>query len=286
MGAAGAEARGGHALLALASMRLAPAVLLVSIAVGCTSQRAPERSAKESPQDSPPPVPPEDPALVEQGSSSAASLEPERFAQRCVVATGYASEAKIGSQIDLGGASLGVFFEQGDRWQVPNGTRVEIRGTMVERADLPVFVERPGELAMQGIPVPEGTDLEEARKRWVIEHAEVVSFRSATEVEAKLATQVGQRVVLRGVLWSRNGEWWFVYDGVSIHLDRIDDVESKDHGGAAVLAGTLSRRPMPRIDQLGIHSEPELVESFVVQVETITAHPPEMLRECPAPTGP
>ena len=42
-------------------------------------------------------------------------------------------------------------------------------GVVAKRYDLPVFVPRKGEPVVQGIPVPEGTDLHEAGKRYIIE---------------------------------------------------------------------------------------------------------------------
>jgi hypothetical protein len=39
------------------------------------------------------------------------------------------------------------------------------------RHDLPVFVQKPGEPPRQGIPVPEGTDLHAASRRYVVRDA-------------------------------------------------------------------------------------------------------------------
>jgi hypothetical protein len=39
------------------------------------------------------------------------------------------------------------------------------------RHDLPVFVQKPGEPPLQGIPVPEGTDLHAASRRYVVRDA-------------------------------------------------------------------------------------------------------------------
>jgi len=49
------------------------------------------------------------------------------------------------------------------------GELVVVTGTVAQRADLPVFIAEPGEpIMMAGIPMPPGTDLEEARKRYVL----------------------------------------------------------------------------------------------------------------------
>ena len=49
-----------------------------------------------------------------------------------------------------------------------NGTTVRVTGTVVERQDKPVFIEKQGEPPVAGIPCPEGTNLKEARKRHLL----------------------------------------------------------------------------------------------------------------------
>ena len=48
------------------------------------------------------------------------------------------------------------------------GQRVEVVGVLEERHDLPVFVLRAGEPTIAGIPVPEGTALHAASRRFVL----------------------------------------------------------------------------------------------------------------------
>jgi hypothetical protein len=209
-------------------------------------------------------------------------FNPAPWNNRCVIAEGYAVASKSSEMLDLGGPTLGVIFDGDGGWQVPLGAWVRVRGTVVQRSDLPVFVQDPNAPIMQGMPVPEGTDLEQARKRWVIEHATVTLLRDPAQVEAELGAKLGQPVELRGILWSRNGLWWFVHDGVDMHFERARDLDVDQHHGQAVtLVGTLSRRAMPRIDQLGITSKPELEEAFVVRVDAIEAHPAWKLEACP-----
>lgn len=209
-------------------------------------------------------------------------FDPAPWRNRCVIAEGYAVAAKGSELIDLGGPTLGVMFETDGGWQVPLGAWVRVRGTVVERSDRPVFVADPNGPIMQGVPVPPGTDLEQARKRWVIEHATVSLLRTLEQVEAELMGQIGKKVELRGMLWSRNGLWWFVHDGVDMHFERARDLDvERHHGQAVTLVGTLSRRNMPRIDQLGISDKPELAEAFVVRVDAIEAHPAWKLEACP-----
>lgn len=209
------------------------------------------------------------------------SFDPSVWDGRCVIAQGYAQGQKIGAALNLGGPMLGVIFENGDsQWSAPLGVRVRVKGRIAQRDDLPVFVQEPGEPIMQGISVPPGTDVEQARRRWVIEHAEATVIRTPEQVEAELATQVGESVALGGILWSRNGAWWFSHEGVDVHVERSGTLEFQ-HGEVVILRGKLSRRSMPRIDQLGITSEPELAEAFVLHVDAIEPHPMWAIEACP-----
>jgi hypothetical protein len=49
------------------------------------------------------------------------------------------------------------------------GKTVEVRGVIVERHDLPVFIADSNEPPVQGIPMPPGTDLHKASKRYILE---------------------------------------------------------------------------------------------------------------------
>lgn len=51
------------------------------------------------------------------------------------------------------------------------GQRVHVVGVLEVRHDLPVFVQKPDEPLVQGIPVPEGTDLHAASRRYVVRDA-------------------------------------------------------------------------------------------------------------------
>src|SRR5690349_21552239 len=72
---------------------------------------------------------------------------------RCVIAEGYAVAMKIGPALDLGGPTIGVIFDGDAGWQVPLGAWVQVRGTIVQRSDLPVFVQDPNKPIVQGMPV-------------------------------------------------------------------------------------------------------------------------------------
>jgi hypothetical protein len=216
------------------------------------------------------------------------NFDPAAWTNRCVIAEGYAVSSKGSEMLDLGGPTLDVIFDGDGRWQVPLGAWVQVRGTIVERSDRPVFIQDPNEPIMQGIPMPPGTDLEQARKRWVIEHATVSLLRAPEQVEAELMDLMegGKTVELRGTLWSRNGQWWFVHDGVDMHIERARELNVEwQHGQAVTLVGSLSRLELPRIDQLGISDNPELAEAFVLRVDAIEAHPAWKLEACPDAVG-
>jgi hypothetical protein len=226
-------------------------------------------------------------------TESSTTFDPSIWNGRCVIVQGYAQEQKIGALLNLGGPSLGVVFDGGDssshpgdradsQWTVPLGVHVRVKGRIAERADLPVFVQDPNEPIMQGMPVPEGTDLEEARRRFVIEHMETTVVRTPEQVEADLTARVGESVELGGILWSRNDVWWFSHEGVDLHLERGGGAaEWQDHGEAFTVRGKLSRRPMPRIDQLGLVAEPERAEAFVLTVDSLGPHPVWPIEACP-----
>jgi hypothetical protein len=217
------------------------------------------------------------------------NFDPASWNNRCVIAEGYAVSSKSSEMLDLGGPTLGVIFDGDGRWQVPHGAWVQVRGTIVERSDQPVFIQDPNAPIMQGMPVPPGTDLEQARKRWVIEHATVSLLRAPEQVESELMAlmdQGGKTVELRGILWSRNAQWWFAHDGVDMHIERARDLDVEQHHGRAVtLVGSLSRGKLPRIDQLGISDNTERAEAFVLRVDAIEAHPAWKLEACPGQGG-
>jgi hypothetical protein len=91
-----------------------------------------------------------------------------------VTLTGEAHNAKMGALLE--GKDFMIWVDlPGEAW--PNGMYhgndegdpVVVTGTVVQRSDLPVFIAEPGEMDKAGIPMPPGTDLEEARKRYILE---------------------------------------------------------------------------------------------------------------------
>jgi hypothetical protein len=65
-----------------------------------------------------------------------------------------------------------IWIDGLDAWPAGlRGKRVRVTGKVIERADLPVFVHRDDEPEMAGMPVPPGTDLEKARRRFLLTEA-------------------------------------------------------------------------------------------------------------------
>lgn len=85
-------------------------------------------------------------------------------------------ESRLGRTVEIEGeaenrkmgAAVGDLWVDGDVPPGMNGKQVRVRGILTRRDDLPVFVPDPKEDAKAGIPVPKGTDLEKARRRYVI----------------------------------------------------------------------------------------------------------------------
>jgi aminoglycoside 3-N-acetyltransferase len=93
-----------------------------------------------------------------------------------ITVEGTALNAKLGAL--LRGPGPEIWIADLDGWPEgyylggDSGRRVRVRGTVVERHDLPVFVQRKGEPQRTGMPVPEGTDLRAARQRYLLQDAE------------------------------------------------------------------------------------------------------------------
>lgn len=83
---------------------------------------------------------------------------------------GIAQNRKIGAYLD----GPGIYVDlPGTQWPSEVcGKPVEAKGTVVERHDLPVFVDDPNKPPVSGIPVPPGTDLHAASRRLVLEQVE------------------------------------------------------------------------------------------------------------------
>jgi hypothetical protein len=91
---------------------------------------------------------------------------------RRVTVVGIAEQRKIGAVVQ--GEDFEIWIVGLHDWAEPfSGKQVEVVGILEERHDLPVFVaDTPEERGMRaGIPVPSGTDLHEASRRFVLRDA-------------------------------------------------------------------------------------------------------------------
>jgi hypothetical protein len=87
-----------------------------------------------------------------------------------VTLEGIAEARKLGAV--LRGNDFDVWIDQLQDWPRNHvGQRVRVTGILEERHDLPVFIQKPGAPAAGGIPVPEGTDLHQASRRYVVRDA-------------------------------------------------------------------------------------------------------------------
>jgi hypothetical protein len=89
-----------------------------------------------------------------------------------VTVEGRALEAKLGPLLAGDGPDLWIdglsawpegFYRGGEE-----GARVRVTGTVIERSDLPVFIEDGSGPARAGMPAAPGTDLADARKRHLL----------------------------------------------------------------------------------------------------------------------
>ena len=90
---------------------------------------------------------------------------------KVVTLKGRAENAKLGAI--LVGEDFSVWIDGLDRWpeeffQGGGWRRVKVTGTVIEKYDLPVFIPQENDLMITGMPVPKGTDLHEASRRYLL----------------------------------------------------------------------------------------------------------------------
>ncbi|OAI49620.1 hypothetical protein AYO44_06345 [Planctomycetaceae bacterium SCGC AG-212-F19] len=92
-----------------------------------------------------------------------------------VTVEGVATNQKVGAS--LCGDGEAIFIDGIHSWPAgyyfggEQGKRLRVTGTVIERHDLPVFIPKPDKAPPQGIPVPEGTDLQKASQRFLLQNA-------------------------------------------------------------------------------------------------------------------
>lgn len=90
---------------------------------------------------------------------------------QAVSVEGIAEARKLGAA--LRGEGFDVWIDRLADWpRELAGRKVRVTGILEERNDLPVFVPRPGEAPAAGMPVAEGTNLQQASRRYVIRDAQ------------------------------------------------------------------------------------------------------------------
>jgi hypothetical protein len=88
-------------------------------------------------------------------------------------------ESRLGGQVDAegvtenlkAGTAVGGLWIDGGIPEGLEGKKVRVTGRLIRRNDLPVFrreAQRDFGMGPAGIPVPEGVDLERARRRYLI----------------------------------------------------------------------------------------------------------------------
>jgi hypothetical protein len=99
------------------------------------------------------------------------SLPLEARLGHIVTVDGIPEDAKLGALLMIGGSRT-VWIDGLDAWSPElHGKVVEFTGKVVQRSDLPVFVHQDGEPERAGIAVGPGTDVEQARCRFLLTEA-------------------------------------------------------------------------------------------------------------------
>jgi hypothetical protein len=94
---------------------------------------------------------------------------------KVITVEGRAVNCKIGAQ--LIGAGFDLWIDGLSSWPEgycnsgDGGKKIKVSGILAEDNALPVFIPRKGEPVVQGIPVPEGTDLKKASHRYILRDA-------------------------------------------------------------------------------------------------------------------
>ena len=85
---------------------------------------------------------------------------------------------------------------------------------------------------------------------------------------SNLSDQTGQLVELRGTARQRNDVWWFDYRGTSCHIENIEQLPgwNKDmYNRPILIRGRLERAKLPRLDQIGLKSDRDMADQWIVR---------------------
>ena len=112
-------------------------------------------------------------------ASCAANMSGETVTTDCwnsqlsreITVEGIAYNAKMGALLETDDKEI-IWIDSIDSWPDDYfGKRIKVTGVVIERYDLPVYIQKEGNPVSSGIPVPEGTDLHEASRRYLLKDA-------------------------------------------------------------------------------------------------------------------
>lgn len=84
----------------------------------------------------------------------------------------------------------------------------------------------------------------------------------------RLEDQRGREVELTGQAWSLNGHWWFQYRGTDLYVEDMHKLPNwtvENHGRNLVIVGVLDEAMLPRIDQITLQEDRDLMKYFIVR---------------------
>lgn len=99
---------------------------------------------------------------------------------------------------------------------------------------------------------------------------------------SKLEDQVGQAVELRGQARSRNDMWWFEYRGTKLYVENLEQLPgwSRDNWARPiVIRGQLERARLPSLEQIGLKSNRDLADHWIVRKASWAASGPLLAPE-------
>ncbi len=93
----------------------------------------------------------------------------ERFLNKIVTISGIAYNARMGAIIDTPEGF--IYSADFERWpEGYYGKKITATGILIKKYDLPVFIQKKGDPLRSGMPMPPGTNLKEASKRFLLKN--------------------------------------------------------------------------------------------------------------------
>jgi hypothetical protein len=141
-------------------MKFLPSFAVLLLLIGCVDSTVPKSNPPEA----------------KTGSSPTRDTSSRWQDQigKTITMSGKAINHKVGAYIS--GENKGIYVDLPEtHWPIElyhggdESELVRVTGTVAQRSDLPVFIPDPNIPAVQGIPMPTGTILDEAAKRFILE---------------------------------------------------------------------------------------------------------------------